>query len=61
MKTLNQQQIAQVSGGALDPVLGLFPKTGIKIIDQIHAMEWKIYGRPLYNAFAVILGNPKAP
>jgi hypothetical protein len=61
MKTLNQAEVKQVTGGALDPVLGLFPKTGIKLIDAIHAGEWKTYGRPLYNTFAVLLGFPKAP
>jgi hypothetical protein len=50
-----------VAGGAIDPVMGLFPKTGIKLIDSIHAGEWKSYGRPLYNAFAAVLGAPKAP
>jgi hypothetical protein len=61
MKTLNQAEVKQVAGGAIDPVLGLFPKTGIKLIDNIHAGEWKLYGRPLYNTFAVLLGFPKAP
>jgi len=61
MKTLNQAQVKQVAGGAIDPVMGLFPKTGIKLIDSIHAGEWKSYGRPLYNAFAAVLGAPKAP
>jgi hypothetical protein len=60
MKTLNQAQVKQVAGAALDPVLGLFPKTGIKLIDAIHANEWKTYGKPLYNTFAVLLGGTKA-
>ena len=50
MKTLNQQEVLQVSGGALDPELGLFKPTGIKLIDSIHASEWNSYGRPLYNS-----------
>lgn len=61
MYTLNRKQAEQVAGAALDPQLGLFPKTGIAIIDNIHKAEWKIYGRPLYNAFSVLLGKPKAP
>jgi hypothetical protein len=61
MKTLNQAEVSQVSGGAIDPVMGLFPKTGIKLIDAIHANEWKAYGRPLYNTFAFFLGGKKAP
>ena len=61
MKTLNQAEIKQVAGAALDPVLGLFKPTGIKLIDSIHASEWKLYGRPLYNTFAPLLGFPKAP
>jgi hypothetical protein len=61
MKTLNQAEVKQVAGAALDPVLGLFPKTGIKLIDAIHANEWKTYGKPLYNTFAVLLGGTKAP
>jgi hypothetical protein len=61
MKTLNQAQVKQVAGGAIDPVMGLFPKSGIALIDKIHAGEWKSYGRPLYNAFAAVLGAPKAP
>ncbi|NBD21187.1 hypothetical protein GTZ97_10975 [Aquabacterium fontiphilum] len=61
MQTLNQEQIKQVSGGALDPELGLFKPTGIKLIDNIHKQEWNTYGRPLYNTFAVLLGFPKAP
>ena len=61
MQTLSQQQVQQVSGGALDPELGLFKPTGIKLIDAIHKNEWNTYGRPLYNTFAVLLGFPKAP
>lgn len=61
MKTLNQAEIKQVAGAALDPELGLFKRTGIKLIDNIHAYEWKLYGRPLYNVFAPLLGAPKAP
>lgn len=61
MKILNAQEIKQVSGGALDPELGLFKPTGIALIDAIHKMEWNTYGRPLYNTFAVLLGFPKAP
>ena len=36
MKILNAQEIKQVSGGALDPELGLFKPTGIALIDAIH-------------------------
>jgi hypothetical protein len=61
MKTLTQAQTKQVAGAALDPVLGVFKPTGIKLIDSIHANEWKTYGRPLYNTFAVLLGGKKAP
>ncbi len=61
MKTLNQAEIKQVAGAALDPELGLFPKTGFALVDNIHKGEWKLYGRPLYNTFAVLLGFPKAP
>jgi hypothetical protein len=61
MKILNAQEIKQVSGGALDPELGLFKRTGIALVDAIHKNEWKTYGRPLYNTFAVLLGFPKAP
>lgn len=61
MKILNTQEIKQVSGGALDPELGLFKPTGIALIDAIHKSEWNTYGRPLYNTFAVLLGFPKAP
>ena len=61
MKILNAQEIKQVSGGALDPELGLFKPTGIALIDAIHKNEGKTYGRPLYNTFAVLLGFPKAP
>jgi hypothetical protein len=60
MRTLNQAEVAQVAGAALDPKLGLFPKTGIALIDNIHAGEWKLYGKPLYNIFAPLLGAPKA-
>ncbi len=50
MKTLNQKEIAQVAGGAeKDPALGLFPQTGIKLIDDIHKMEWALYGRFLFG------------
>lgn len=61
MKTLNPQEISQVSGGAIGDALGLFPKTGIALVDEIHKMEWSLYGKPLYNAFAAVLGAPKAP
>ena len=61
MQTLNQQEIKEVSGAALDPELGLFKPTGIALIDAIHKNEWNTYGRPLYNTFAVLLGFPKAP
>lgn len=61
MKTLTQAQAKQVAGAALDPKLGLFKPTGIKLIDNIHANEWKLYGKPLYNIFAPLLGAPKAP
>ncbi len=62
MQVLNAQQVKQVAGGAeKDPTLGLFPKTGIKLIDAIHANEWKTYGKPLYNTFALLLGGTKAP
>lgn len=61
MKTLNQAEIKQVAGAALDPELGLFKPTGIALIDNIHKQEWKLYGRPLYNVFAPLLGFPKAP
>nr|WP_315195744.1 hypothetical protein [uncultured Aquabacterium sp.] len=61
MKILNAQEVKQVSGGALDPELGLFKRTGIPLIDAIHKNEWNTYGRPLYNTFAVLLGFPKAP
>jgi hypothetical protein len=61
MKNLSQKEVAQVAGGALDPKLGLFPKTGIAFIDNIHAGEWKLYGKPLYNIFGGLLGAPKAP
>ncbi len=49
MKTLNQKEIAQVAGGAKDPALGLFPQTGIKLIDNIHKMEWSLYGKFLFG------------
>lgn len=50
MQTLNQQEIDLVSGGAwtLDPELGLFPRTGFTILDNIHANEWNTYGKYLY-------------
>ncbi len=56
MRTLNQAEVTQVAGAALDPKLGLFPKTGIALIDNIHAAEWKLYGKPLYNTFAFFFG-----
>jgi hypothetical protein len=59
MKTLSKQDISKVSGGALGDDLGLFPKTGIKLIDDIHKMEWKLYGKPLYNTFAFFFGLKK--
>jgi hypothetical protein len=51
MKVLNNEQVKSVSGGAAakDPALGLFPQTGIKLIDNIHKMEWKLYGKPLFG------------
>lgn len=50
MKVLNQTQVSQVSGGAeKDPTLGLFPTTGIKLIDDIHRMEWNLYGKFLFG------------
>ncbi|MFT3858407.1 MAG: hypothetical protein QM742_13220 [Aquabacterium sp.] len=51
MKVLNQTQVEQVSGGATekDPALGLFPQTGIKLIDDIHKMEWALYGKLLFG------------
>ena len=60
MKTLTQTEIKQVAGAALDPVMGLFPKTGIKLIDSIHANEWKAISR-LYSTFTSLLGGAKAP
>lgn len=58
MQTLNQQEIDLVSGGAwtLDPELGLFPRTGIALIDKIHANEWNAYGKYLYAAGAYAAG-----
>ncbi len=61
MKTLTQAQTKQVAGAALDPVLGLFPKTGIKLIDAIHANEWKTYGKPLYNTSRCCWVAPRLP
>lgn len=51
MKVLNHTQVQQVSGGATakDPALGLFPQTGIKLIDDIHKMEWALYGKLLFG------------
>ncbi len=50
MKLLNQTQVQQVSGGAeKDPSLGLFPQTGFKLIDDIHRMEWALYGKFLFG------------
>ncbi len=51
MKTLNQKEISQVAGGATakDPALGLFPQTGFKLIDDIHKMEWALYGKFLFG------------
>lgn len=55
MRTLNQQEIAHVSGAAAAPIdTGLFPKTGIAFIDQIHANEWKNIYKPLLQAFGLI-------
>jgi hypothetical protein len=47
-----------VSGGAweLDPELGLFPRTGIALIDKIHANEWNSYGKYLYAGATYALG-----
>jgi hypothetical protein len=59
MKNLSQHEIAQVAGGALDPELGLFPKTGIAFIDNIHKAEWKLYGKALYTALGGLVA-PKA-
>jgi hypothetical protein len=56
MHVLNQQEIEQVSGGALDPELGLFPRTGITILDNIHAKEWNSYGKYLYAAGTYAVG-----
>lgn len=51
MKMLSKTQISHVSGGATakDPALGLFPQTGIKLIDDIHKMEWALYGKLLFG------------
>lgn len=52
MQVLNKSQLAQVSGGATkpkDPALGLFPQTGFALVDNIHKMEWKIYGNALFG------------
>lgn len=50
MQVLNAQQVKQVAGGAeKDPTLGLFPKTGIKLIDDIHRAEWALYGKFLFG------------
>ncbi|MEY2863754.1 MAG: hypothetical protein RLY58_1461 [Pseudomonadota bacterium] len=56
MQVLTQQEIEQVSGGALDPELGLFPRTGIALIDKIHANEWNAYGKYLYAAGTYAVG-----
>ena len=52
MQVLNAQQVKQVAGAATtakDPALGLFPQTGIKLIDDIHKMEWATYGKLLFG------------
>ncbi len=51
MQVLNAQQVKQVAGAATakDPALGLFPQTGIKLIDDIHKMEWALYGKFLFG------------
>ncbi len=55
MRTLNQQEVAHVSGAAAAPIdTGLFPKTGIAFIDKIHANEWKNIYQPLLKAFGLI-------
>ena len=58
MQTLTPQELEHVSGGAweLDPELGLFPRTGIALIDRIHAKEWDSYGKYLYAGGAYALG-----
>ena len=58
MQTLTPQEIELVSGGAweLDPELGLFPRTGIALIDKIHANEWNSYGKYLYAGATYALG-----
>jgi hypothetical protein len=65
MHVLNQQEIEQVSGGALDPELGLFPRTGITILDNIHAKEWNSYGKYLYAggayAYNLLAGKTTTP
>lgn len=62
MRTLETREIAHVSGAALDPELGFFPRTGIAIIDNIHKAEWNSYGKYLYQAgaWALSLFTPKA-
>lgn len=51
MQILNKSEVSQVSGGATakDPALGLFPQTGFKLIDDIHKMEWALYGKFLFG------------
>jgi len=52
MQVLNANQIKQVAGAATtpkDPALGLFPQTGIKLIDDIHKGEWALYGKVLFG------------
>jgi len=61
MQVLTQQEIEQVSGGALDPALGLFPRTGITILDNIHAKEWNTYGKYLYAGGVAGLGLLNKP
>ncbi|MEY4515981.1 MAG: hypothetical protein RL180_327 [Pseudomonadota bacterium] len=65
MQVLTQQEIEQVSGGALDPELGLFPRTGIALIDKIHANEWNAYGKYLYAggayAYNLLAGKTTTP
>ena len=51
MKTLTNEQLSQVSGGAdtapKDPALGFFPATGIAFIDKIHVWEYANIWGPL--------------
>lgn len=58
MQTLTLQELEHVSGGAweLDPELGLFPRTGVALIDNIHAKEWDSYGKYLYAGATYGLG-----